>query len=97
MTIIYKKANAKTKTTKVAKNQYKFDSKVKKVKNTLAETIYERRLELDLSQDNLGKLIGVDRKTINRIENGHFSPNLDTLVRIFAALNIKAQSVFEIK
>jgi DNA-binding XRE family transcriptional regulator len=80
---------------KVSKGQYRFDSKVKKVKNTLAETIYERRIELELSQETLGKIIGIDRKTINRIENGHFSPNLDTLVRIFAALDIKAKSVFE--
>ena len=86
-----------TKVKKISKNQYRFDSKVKKVKNTLAETIYERRIELELSQENLGKVIGVDRKTINRIENGHFSPNLDTLVRIFAALGIKAKSVFEVK
>lgn len=82
---------------KVSKNQYRFDSKVKKVKNTLAEIIYERRIELEFSQETLGKVIGVDRKTINRIENGHFSPNLDTLVRIFAALDIKAKSVFETK
>jgi DNA-binding XRE family transcriptional regulator len=82
---------------KVSKGQYRFDSKVKKVKNTLAETIYERRIELEFSQETLGKIIGVDRKTINRIENGHFSPNLDTLVRIFAALDIKAKSVFETK
>jgi DNA-binding XRE family transcriptional regulator len=93
MTIIYK--NSKTKTTKVSKSQYRFDSKVKKVKNTLAEVIYERRTQLELSQETLGKLIGVDRKTINRIENGHFSPNLDTLVRIFAALDIKAKTIFE--
>jgi|694.fasta_scaffold62653_6 DNA-binding XRE family transcriptional regulator len=86
-----------TKVKKISKNQYRFDSKVKKVKNTLAETIYERRIELELSQETLGKIIGIDRKTINRIENGHFSPNLDTLVRIFAALGIKAKSVFEVK
>jgi DNA-binding XRE family transcriptional regulator len=82
---------------KVSKGQYRFDSKVKKVKNTLAETIYERRIELEFSQETLGKIIGVDRKTINRIENGHFSPNLDTLVRIFDALSIKSQSVFQAK
>lgn len=86
-----------TKVTKLSKSQYRFDSKVKKVKNTLAEIIYQRRIELEFSQETLGQIIGVDRKTINRIENGHFSPSLDTLVRIFAALDIKAKSVFEAK
>jgi putative transcriptional regulator len=70
-------------------------SEVNKVKNNLAEIIYNKRTDYGISQDTLANIAGVDRKTINRIENGHFSPNLDTLVRIFAALNIKAKTVFE--
>jgi len=70
-------------------------SEVNKVKNNLAEIIYNKRTDYGISQDTLANIAGVDRKTINRIENGHFSPNLDTLVRIFAALDIKAKTVFE--
>jgi putative transcriptional regulator len=72
-------------------------SEVNKVKDNLAEIIYNKRTEYGISQDTLANIAGVDRKTINRIENGHFSPNLDTLVRIFATLDIKAKSVFEVK
>jgi putative transcriptional regulator len=72
-------------------------SEVNKVKDTLAEVIYNKRTEYGISQDTLANIAGVDRKTINRIENGHFSPNLDTLVRIFTTLNIKSQSIFESK
>jgi DNA-binding XRE family transcriptional regulator len=34
------------------------------------------------TQHGLASRSAIDRKTINRIENGHFSPSLDTLARI---------------
>jgi transcriptional regulator with XRE-family HTH domain len=40
-------------------------------------------------------LAGVDRKTINRIENGHFSPALDTLVRLSSALSVAPSSLLK--
>jgi len=46
------------------------------------------RTDADLSQARLAEIAGVDRKTINRIENGHFSPALDTIVRLSVALGI---------
>ena len=70
-------------------------SQVNKIKQTLAQVIYDRRTYLNVTQESLANNIGIDRKTINRIENGHFSPNLDTLVRIFTALDIKSKAVFE--
>jgi DNA-binding XRE family transcriptional regulator len=33
-------------------------------------------------------MAGVDRKTINRIENGHFSPSIDTLIRLSIVLKV---------
>jgi transcriptional regulator with XRE-family HTH domain len=41
-------------------------------------------------------LAGVDRKTINRIENGHFSPALDTLVRLSSALAVTPASLLKV-
>jgi len=75
----------------------KIDSKIDNIKDHLATAIYTRRTKLAYTQQQLADVCGVDRKTINRIENGHFSPNLDTLVRIFDTLDIKAKSVFEAK
>lgn len=63
----------------------------KKVKSTrvfIADRLYNLRTEKDLSQQALGDMAGVDRKTINRIENGHFSPSIDTMVRIAAVLGV---------
>ena len=39
-----------------------------------------------LTQGQLAEQAGIDRKTINRIENGHFSPSMDTFFRICGAL-----------
>ena len=72
-------------------------SQINNIKQTLAQVIYDRRTYLNVTQESLANNIGIDRKTINRIENGHFSPNLDTLVRIFTALDIKSNSVFKTK
>ena len=58
------------------------------MRGVLAERLNELRLERELSQAALADYAGVDRKTINRIENGHFSPALDTIVRLSVALDI---------
>ena len=61
---------------------------VKNMREVLAERLYELRSANEFSQAFLAELAGVDRKTINRIENGHFSPALDTIVRLSVALCI---------
>ena len=61
---------------------------VKNMRNVLAERLYDLRSANELSQAFLAELAGVDRKTINRIENGHFSPALDTIVRLSVTLGI---------
>ena len=54
----------------------------------VAEQLRKQRLNAELSQDSLAELAGIDRKTINRIENGHFSPTLDTITRLCIVLEI---------
>ena len=68
---------------------------ITKAKNHFAETLRKRRLSLEISQEKLAKLAGVDRKTINRIENGHFSPNLDTIVRLMTVLNLNSAKLIK--
>jgi transcriptional regulator with XRE-family HTH domain len=59
----------------------------------LSEWIRETRTKQNLSQEGLAEIAGVDRKTINRIENGHFSPSIETLVRISLSLDSKIPSL----
>ncbi|MEO8363032.1 MAG: helix-turn-helix transcriptional regulator [Ilumatobacteraceae bacterium] len=61
----------------------------KDMRINLAERLFQFRQKNELSQARLAELAGVDRKTINRIENGHFSPALDTIVRLCVALGVK--------
>jgi DNA-binding XRE family transcriptional regulator len=61
---------------------------VKNMRKVLADRLFELRTDAELSQARLAEIAGVDRKTINRIENGHFSPALDTIVRLSVALGI---------
>ena len=68
---------------------------MKKQSKVIAVRIKELRLKKELSQDGLAKLAGIDRKTINRIENGHFSPSLDTFLRICRGLSIKQVQLLE--
>jgi DNA-binding XRE family transcriptional regulator len=55
------------------------------------------RAERGLSQARLAELAGVDRKTINRIENGHFSPSLDTITRLSVVLKCRLSDLVEAK
>ena len=59
----------------------------------LSEWIRATRTKQNLSQEGLAEIAGVDRKTINRIENGHFSPSIETLVRISLSLDSKIPSL----
>lgn len=54
----------------------------------LSEKLYEIRTDRGLTQTELSSMAGVDRKTINRIENGHFSPSIDTLIRLSIVLKV---------
>ena len=55
----------------------------------IANWIKSNRIKAELSQDALAKMAGIDRKTINRIENGHFSPSVDTMTRVAVVLGKK--------
>lgn len=53
----------------------------------IGDYLRERRLQRELSQEALAVKAGLDRKTVNRIENGLFSPSIDTLVRLCHVLD----------
>jgi len=76
-------------------------AQLKRASSTSAQTVADRlmalREERGLSQARLAELAGVDRKTINRIENGHFSPSLDTLTRLSVVLKCRLSELVEVK
>ncbi len=76
-------------------------AQLKKASSLSAQTVADRlvalRAERGFSQARLAELAGVDRKTINRIENGHFSPSLDTLTRLSVVLKCRLAELVEAK
>lgn len=65
----------------------KIDKIVNDTQRNVAANLIALREGASLTQLQLSDLAGVDRKTINRIENGHFSPSVDTLTRLALVLN----------
>lgn len=57
-------------------------------RRAIGENIRAARTAKKLSQEKLGELTGLDRKTINRIEQGTHSTYLDHLLLIADALDI---------
>lgn len=62
--------------------------RIETTKATIAEAVKNRRMELGWSQLELAETAGVDRKTVNRIENGRYSPSMNTLVSVGTALGL---------
>lgn len=50
--------------------------------------IRHARLHRNLTQEALAERAGIDRQAVNRIEQGHVSPRLDTLLLIADALGV---------
>ncbi|MER6574703.1 helix-turn-helix transcriptional regulator [Nonomuraea sp. NPDC001023] len=57
----------------------------------------ELREAHELTQEQLAELAEVDRKTINRIENGMYSPHLDKVFQIADALRIPVRDLFDLR
>ena len=55
-------------------------------RRAIGARIRARRVERKLSQEKLGDLAGLDRKTVNRIEQGTHSTLIDHLLLIAEAL-----------
>ena len=48
----------------------------------------------EMTQQELAKLVGVTRQTINSLEKGKYSPSLDLAFRIALAFDVPLESVF---
>ena len=60
---------------------------VNETRRNVASNLIALREGASLTQLQLSELAGIDRKTINRIENGHFLPSVNTLTRLALVLN----------
>ena len=56
----------------------------------IGQAIKQTRQERNLTQEELGKLIGVQKSQISRLESNASNATIDTLIRVFTALKVKA-------
>jgi HTH-type transcriptional regulator / antitoxin HipB len=61
----------------------------------LGEAIKTARLERNLTQEQLGKLVGVQKAQISKIENSLTDARLETILKVFKALN--ARIIFNVE
>ncbi|MBX3254808.1 MAG: helix-turn-helix transcriptional regulator [Chitinophagaceae bacterium] len=57
----------------------------------IGKAIRQTRHERNLTQEELGKLIGVQKAQISRLENNAGNVTMDTLLKVFTALKAKVK------
>lgn len=66
------------------------DPDVQRVRAALGEAVRRLRHEHGWTQEELAHQAGVDRKSINRVENAAYSPTVDRVVLLARALDVTA-------
>ncbi len=67
------------------RNQYEFEMKLE----FIGDMIQTARKERKLTQEQLGKLIGVKKSQISRLENNTSNVTIETILKVFNALEAK--------
>ncbi len=67
------------------REQYEFELKLELV----GDMIQQARKQRNLTQEELGKLIGVKKAQISRLENNTGNITLETILKVFNALEAK--------
>lgn len=62
----------------------------------IGKAIKQTRKERNLTQEQLGKLIGVQKAQISRLENNAGNVTMDTLLKVFTALKAKVKFQVEL-
>ena len=57
--------------------------------DVLGRMIKKARQERNLTQEQLGELVGVKKAQISKIENSLTDARFDTIIKVFKALNAK--------
>ena len=62
----------------------------------LGTAIKEARLHQNLTQEQLGKLVGVQKAQISKLENNFTNARFDTVIKVFSALHAKVNFKVEL-
>ncbi len=73
------------------RDQYEYELRM----DVLGRMIKSARKERNLTQEELGKLVGVQKSQISKLESSTNSATIDTILKVFKAL--KAEISFSVK
>ncbi|MBK7425764.1 MAG: helix-turn-helix transcriptional regulator [Saprospiraceae bacterium] len=73
------------------RDEYEYELRM----DVLGKMIKSARQERNLTQEQLGKLVGVQKAQISKIESSANSATIDTILKVFKALN--AEINFNVK
>ncbi|MGB8191469.1 MAG: helix-turn-helix transcriptional regulator [Chitinophagaceae bacterium] len=62
----------------------------------LGEAIRQARQQQNLTQDELGQLVGVGKAQISKLENNVTNARFDTLLKVFNALKAQVRFIVEL-
>jgi DNA-binding XRE family transcriptional regulator len=62
----------------------------------IGKAIKQTRQERNMTQEELGKLIGVQKAQISRLESNASNATIDTLIKVFAALKASVRLQIEL-
>jgi HTH-type transcriptional regulator/antitoxin HipB len=74
------------------RDKFEYELKMDLIGNAIKQT----RIERHLTQEELGKLIGVQKAQISRLESNASNATIDTLMRVFSALKAKVKLQVEL-
>lgn len=73
------------------RDKFEFELKM----DLIGEMIRETRKEMNLTQEQLGKLVGVQKAQISKIENNTKDVRFSTIMKVFEALKAKVKFTIE--
>lgn len=76
-----------------AREQYEYELNMELV----SQMIKKVRQDRNLTQEQLGKLVGVQKAQISKLESSANSATLDTIIKVFKALQAKIQFTIDQK
>jgi len=75
------------------RNQFEYELRME----IIGTVIKDARLKRNLTQEELGKLIGVQKSQISKIENNTKSVRMDTFLKVLNALKAKVNIKIELE
>jgi DNA-binding XRE family transcriptional regulator len=75
------------------REQYEFELSM----DILGEKLKQIRKEKRLTQEQLGKMIGVQKAQISKLESGNNSATISTVLKVFHAMKAKVKFKIEIE